>query len=672
MFRPVYFLGLQILLSASSAVGLGLVHGHEGGGVHEEPLLITLLVCEWLLLCIHGAATALGRSSVLFDSWGCGLQVIFRGLVVVSLLAIPPSQAHLTIVAHHVLRVFCAGNTAVALFVLVIGVALGTVTFSTGFAMLSTLRTAVAVGWVSTLCAPVCVWTLALTRRAVPGDAWPGVNTAALWGLGVGEVVLGGCNLGLILHLHHCRRLLASGGVRAAAGLARGRHSMPHLRLLTLVILAHVGHKVSWAWVVHKTVAAVRGLADLGQPLLFWTSFSVVALYCAGLAVVVLPVACVKAVQSRESLRRWIEVVSGFRASMDLTVPRASLTPTCLLLLPAAVHWLIMGVPTGIVLLVSPGGECGADHRHRQYLVALFVAGACYAVLFAAGRMLEQTARPGALFSKAGCVLAAFLAVAMVSVQGTALYAAMTAPMCSHIILWTLTVHASVHFATWVAAVVVFMTWFAHVRLPPVDTLSWRDLGFLELYFSQPCVVSYVYHTGKVAAWPCFWGPVTITVSLVASVVQYRLGDRRQAAYLILAAVVALYSAGSSVALVIRARFCQSSSKWSMGHMGVCVVLQFVVLSVVLAVWQCEGGGPDCRHLHRMWVVLVASVAVLVAQVVLGSLYLTLARGGRSFLAVLMASSQEATLITKRIEALQCAAIDLLLADSSAEIGAVK
>jgi hypothetical protein len=47
--------------------------------------------------------------------------------------------------------------------------------------------------------------------------------------------------------------------------------------------------------------------------------------------------------------------------------------------------------------------------------------------------MLEQTARPGALFSKAGCVLAAFLAVAMVSVQGTALYAAMTAPMCSHV-----------------------------------------------------------------------------------------------------------------------------------------------------------------------------------------------------------------------------------------------
>ncbi len=43
--------------------------------MHEEPLLITLLVCEWLLLCIHGAATALGRSSVLFDSWGCGLQV---------------------------------------------------------------------------------------------------------------------------------------------------------------------------------------------------------------------------------------------------------------------------------------------------------------------------------------------------------------------------------------------------------------------------------------------------------------------------------------------------------------------------------------------------------------------------------------------------------------------
>ena len=61
-------------------------------------------------------------------------------------------------------------------------------------------------------------------------------------------------------------------------------------------------------------------------------------------------------------------------------------------------------------------------------------------------------------------------------------------PMDLQIILWTLTVHASVHFATWVAAVVVFMTWFAHVRLPPVDTLSWRDLGFLELYFSQVCV----------------------------------------------------------------------------------------------------------------------------------------------------------------------------------------
>ncbi len=54
--------------------------------------------------------------------------------------------------------------------------------------MLSTLRTAVGVGWMSAVCAPLCVWSLALTRRALPGNSWPGVNTAAMWGLGVVEV----------------------------------------------------------------------------------------------------------------------------------------------------------------------------------------------------------------------------------------------------------------------------------------------------------------------------------------------------------------------------------------------------------------------------------------------------------------------------------------------------
>jgi hypothetical protein len=57
---------------------------------------------------------------------------------------------------------------------------------------------------------------------------------------------------------------------------------------------------------------------------------------------------------------------------------------------------------------------------------------------------------------------------------------------------------------------------------------------------------------------------------------------------------------------------------------------QFVVLSVVVAVWK-EGSvaGEDLAVLRRLRVLLLVGAVVLVVQVLAASLYLTLVPGGR-------------------------------------------
>ena len=74
----------------------------------------------------------------------------------------------------------------------------------------------------------------------------------------------------------------------------------------------------------------------------------------------------------------------------------------------------------------------------------------------------------------------------------------------------------------------------------------------------------------------------------------------------------------------------------------------------VLATWQCyDSDGEFCAPLYQLRQLLVACLAVLVTQVVLTSLYFTLAPRGRLFLAVLMASAQEATAFTTKVRTLK-------------------
>ena len=112
-----------------------------------------------------------------------------------------------------------------------------------------------------------------------------------------------------------------------------------------------------------------------------------------------------------------------------------------------------------------------------------------------------------------------------------------------------------------------------------------------------------------------------------------------------------------SPCVMVYVRACPS--KWP----AVCVYgRQFVMTGVVLATWQCyDSDGEFCAPLYQLRQLLVACLAVLVTQVVLTSLYFTLAPRGRLFLAVLMASAQEATAFTTKVRTLKVLGLGCVL-----------
>ena len=87
---------------------------------------------------------------------------------------------------------------------------------------------------------------------------------------------------------------------------------------------------------------------------------------------------------------------------------------------------------------------------------------------------------------------------------------------------WGLLAHTASYFATWQCCGIYYMFAYAHTRFSPLGCQLWRVYGYWDLYFSQSCVVAFVYHLGKLCAWLLALVPGITLSATMAAALQFR------------------------------------------------------------------------------------------------------------------------------------------------------